>query len=174
VIADPGRLESLHPDKLIPAPDSVPDRFEQGTPPFADLAGVTAAVEHLAQLDGAASGTRRERLLTSMTAVADHESRLFEVLHGGLAAMGHVTTYGKAASRAPTAYFTVAGRTPGDVARHLAERRVNVWSGHNYAWELTGALGIRDSGGAVRAGLVHYNDRSDVDRLLAAVAELAS
>jgi selenocysteine lyase/cysteine desulfurase len=25
----------------------------------------------------------------------------------------------------------------------------------------------------VRAGLVHYNDRSDVDRLLAAVAELA-
>ena len=50
---------------------------------------------------------------------------------------------------------------------------MNVWNGHNYAWELTGALGIRDSGGAVRAGLVHYNDRSDVDRLLAAVAELA-
>jgi selenocysteine lyase/cysteine desulfurase len=50
---------------------------------------------------------------------------------------------------------------------------VNVWNGHNYAWELTAVLGIRDSGGAVRAGLVHYNDRSDVDRLLAAVAELA-
>jgi selenocysteine lyase/cysteine desulfurase len=38
--------------------------------------------------------------------------------------------------------------------------------------ELTGALGIRDAGGAVRAGLVHYNDRSDVDRLLEGVAEL--
>ena len=50
---------------------------------------------------------------------------------------------------------------------------MNVWDGHNYAWELTGALGIRDTGSAVRAGLVHYNDRSDVDRLLAAVAELA-
>ena len=49
---------------------------------------------------------------------------------------------------------------------------MNVWNGHNYAWELTGVLGIRDSGGAVRAGLVHYNDRSDVDRFLAAVAEL--
>jgi cysteine desulfurase family protein (TIGR01976 family) len=173
VIADPALLESLHPDKLIPAPDSVPERFEQGTPPFADLAGVTAAVEHLAQLGHAASGTRRQRLLTSMAAVADHENGLFEIMHGGLAAMGHVTTYGKAASRAPTAYFTVAGHTPGDVARHLAERRINVWSGHNYAWELTGALGIRDSGGAVRAGLVHYNNRSDVDRLLQAVAELA-
>ena len=45
---------------------------------------------------------------------------------------------------------------------------------HTYiAWEVTGVLGIRDAGSAVRAGLVHYNDRSDVDRLLAAVAELA-
>jgi selenocysteine lyase/cysteine desulfurase len=49
---------------------------------------------------------------------------------------------------------------------------VNVWNGHNYAWELTAALGIRDHGSAVRAGLVHYNDRSDVERLLAAVSEL--
>jgi cysteine desulfurase family protein (TIGR01976 family) len=172
VIADPARLAALHPDKLMPAPDSVPDRFEQGTPPFADLAGVTAAVDHLAQLDPAAGGSRRQRLLASMAAVARHEHELFGVLAGGLAAMDHVTSFGQAASRAPTAYFTVAGHTPGDVARHLAQRRVNVWSGHNYAWELTGALGLRGSGGAVRAGLVHYNDASDVDRLLAAVAEL--
>jgi len=94
------------------------------------------------------------------------------VLLGGLAAMGHVTTYGKPASRTATAYFTVAGRTPAEVAGQLASRRINVWHGHNYAWELTGVLGIRDSGSAVRAGLVHYNNRSDVDRLLAAVAEL--
>jgi len=174
VIADPARLESLRPDKLMPAPDSVPDRFEQGTPPFADLAGVTAAVDHLAQLTGTAGGSRRQRLLASMAAVQEYETSLFQVLAGGLAAMGHVTSYGKAASRTPTAYFNVAGQSPGEVARHLAERKINVWSGHNYAWELTGALGIRDSGSAVRAGLVHYNDRSEVDRLLAAVAELGS
>lgn len=42
-----------------------------------------------------------------------------------------------------------------------------------YAWELTGLLGIRDHGSAVRAGLVHYNDRSDVDRLLQALDDLA-
>jgi cysteine desulfurase family protein (TIGR01976 family) len=174
VIADPARLESLRPDKLTPAPDSVPDRFEQGTPPFADLAGVTAAVDHLAQLTGTAGGSRRQRLLASMAAVQEYETSLFQVLAGGLAAMGHVTSYGKAASRTPTAYFNVAGQSPGEVARHLAERKINVWSGHNYAWELTGVLGIRDSGSAVRAGLVHYNDRSEVDRLLAAVAELGS
>jgi cysteine desulfurase family protein (TIGR01976 family) len=173
VIADPALLERLHPDKLAPAPDTVPERFEQGTPPFADFAGVTAAVEHLAALDGAATGTRRERLLASMTAAAAHEQRLFTVMLDGLAAMRGVTLYGKAPRRTATAYFTVEGWTPVKVAAHLAEARVNVWDGDNYAWELTGALGIRDGGSAVRAGLVHYNDRSDVDRLLASVAELA-
>jgi cysteine desulfurase family protein (TIGR01976 family) len=174
VIADPSLLESIHPDKLLPSPDEVPDRFEQGTPPFADLAGVTAAVEHLASLDSDATGTRRERLLTSMTAAESHEQQLLKQLLAGLDAMEHVTTYGKARRRTATAYFTVAGRTPREVAQYLAARRINVWSGHNYAWELAGALGVRDSGGAVRAGVVHYNDREDVDRLLAAVAELGS
>jgi selenocysteine lyase/cysteine desulfurase len=108
-----------------------------------------------------------------MAAVSDYEDRLFTEMLGGLEAMEHVTSYGKAASRTATAYFNVAGHAPAEVAAHLASRKVNVWHGHNYAWELTGALGIRDSGGAVRAGLVHYNDRSDVERLLAAVAELA-
>jgi selenocysteine lyase/cysteine desulfurase len=173
VVADPGLLASLHPDKLVPAPDTVPDRFERGTPPFADLAGVTAAVEHLASLAGPAAGPRRQRVLASMAAAQDHEQALFEALLAGLAGMEKVTLYGQARRRTATAYFTVAGRAPAEVAAHLADRKVNVWHGHNYAWELTGVLGIRDSGSAVRAGLVHYNDRSDVDRLLAAVAELA-
>ncbi|HUZ56565.1 MAG TPA: cysteine desulfurase-like protein [Streptosporangiaceae bacterium] len=173
VIASPALLESLRPDKLVPSPDTVPERFELGTPPFADLAGVTAAVDHLAGLDDAAAGSRRERILASMAAAEQHEQRLFGVLLGGLDGMRHVTTYGKAARRTATAYFTVAGHPPQQVAEHLASRRINVWNGHNYAWELTGVLGIRDAGSAVRAGLVHYNDESDVDRLLEAVAELS-
>ncbi|MGO8885135.1 MAG: cysteine desulfurase-like protein [Streptosporangiaceae bacterium] len=173
VIAAPALLETLSPDKLTPAPDSVPERFERGTPAYADLAGVTAAVDHLAALDDAATGTRRQRLLASMAAVQAYEETLMGELLGGLEAMDHVTTYGKAARRTATAYFTVAGKTPRQVAEHLADRRVNVWNGHNYAWELTKVLGIRDSGSAVRAGLVHYNDRADVDRLLSAVAGLA-
>jgi cysteine desulfurase family protein (TIGR01976 family) len=173
VVAAPELLETLRPDKLASAPDEVPWRFETGTGQLADCAGVVAAVEHLASLDTAATGTRRERLVTSMTAAEAHELRLFGELLAGLAAMPHVTTYGAAARRTATSYFTVAGHTPREVAVHLSDRQVNVWNGHNYAWELTEALGIRGSGGAVRAGLVHYNDRSDVDRVLAAVAELA-
>ena len=174
VIADPALLETLHPDKLASSPNTVPDRFEYGTPAYADLAGVTAAVDHLASLDGERFGTRRERILASMAAVHEYEQDLFGVLLGGLNELSYVTTYGKAANRTATAYFNVAGRTPAEVATHLAERHVNVWHGHNYAWELTGVLGLRDSGGAIRAGLVHYNNRHDVDQLLAAVAELAA
>jgi cysteine desulfurase family protein (TIGR01976 family) len=176
VVADPALLDSLHPDKLAPAPAGVPGRFERGTAAFADLAGVVAAVEHLASLGRGPDlvvATRRQRLLASMAAVEEYETGLFSGLFDGLDAMEHVTSYGRAALRAPTAFFTVAGQTPRQVAEHLAARQVNVWNGDNYAWELAGALGLRDSGGAVRAGLVHYNDQADVDRLLAAVAELA-
>jgi cysteine desulfurase family protein (TIGR01976 family) len=173
VVAAPALLATLDPDKLASSPPTVPERFETGTAALADLAGVTAAVDHLAGLDPiAGGGTRRERLLASLAAAEAYEQELFGAMLDGLAAMPHVTLFGKAARRTATAYFTVTGRTPRDVAEHLATRGVNVWNGHNYAWELTGALGIRDTGGAVRAGLVHYNDRSDVERLLAGVAEL--
>jgi cysteine desulfurase family protein (TIGR01976 family) len=176
VVAAPAVLETIHPDKLAPASAEVPDRFERGTAAFADLAGVAAAVEHLASLGHGPDlvvSTRRQRVLAAMASVEEYEMTLFGRMLDGLAAMGHVTLYGRAARRAPTAFFTVAGHSPRQVAEHLAARQVNVWDGDNYAWELAGALGLRDSGGAVRAGLVHYNDQSDVDRLLAGVAELA-
>jgi len=108
-----------------------------------------------------------------MTAVEEYEMALFARLLDGLGAMSHVTLYGKAARRTPTAFFTVAGLTPREVASRLAARGVNTWNGDNYAYELCGALGLEPDG-AVRAGLVHYNDASDVDRLLAGVGELAS
>ncbi len=187
VIAAPSLLESLHPDKLAPSPDSVPDRFERGTLPFADLAGVAAAVNHLASLSaahldgpgylaGSAAGGRRERVLASMAAVEKYESALFASMLSGLASLGHITLYGARAAdaatrRAPTAFFTVAGLSPRAVAESLAARGVNVWSGNNYALELCRALGLAPDG-AVRAGLVHYNDQTDVDRLLSCLDDL--
>ncbi len=173
VVAAPELLEALQPDKLASSSDTVPERFETGTSAFADFAGVAAAVDHLASLDPVPSGSRRARLIASMTAAEAHEQDLFHQLLDGLTAMPHVTLYGRAKRRTATAYFNVADRTPLEVAEKLAARRVNVWNGHNYAWELTGVLGIRESGSAVRAGLVHYNDQSDVDRLLDGVAALA-
>ncbi|GII58711.1 cysteine desulfurase-like protein [Planotetraspora thailandica] len=172
VISRPDLLVRLSPDKLASSSDDVPDRFETGTSPFADLAGVTAAVDHLAGLNPRATGTRRERLLSSMAAVEAHEQAEFAHLLKGLSSLPRVSLIGSPTRRTATAFFNVAGHTPREVAEHLAARKINVWDGHCYAWELTQALGIRDSGSAVRAGLVHYNDRSDVDRLLNALEDL--
>jgi selenocysteine lyase/cysteine desulfurase len=47
-----------------------------------------------------------------------------------------------------------------------------VWDGDNYAYELMRRYGLDQSGGAVRASIVLYNDERDVDRLLEAVAAL--
>jgi cysteine desulfurase family protein (TIGR01976 family) len=172
VVASPDLLETIQPDKLASSPSDVPERFETGTLPLADLAGVSAAVDHLAGLDPDATGGRRERVLASMATVEAYEQAEFQYLLDGLAALPAVRRLGAPRHRTATAYFTVDGHTPRAVAEYLASRRVNVWSGHSYAWELTAALGIRDRGNAVRAGLVHYNDRSDIERLLTALAEL--
>src|SRR5215212_7988026 len=111
VIADPALLSTLSPMKLASSPGSVPERFETGTAPLADLAGVAAAIEHLAGLDPAATGSRRERLLASMAAAEAHEQDLFAVLIAGLAGLPGVTRYGHPARRTATAWFRVAGYT---------------------------------------------------------------
>ena len=46
----PALLETLHPDKLVPASDTVPERFELGTLPYELMAGTAAAVDFLAGL----------------------------------------------------------------------------------------------------------------------------
>ena len=101
-----------------------------------------------------------------MAAVEAHEAALF----AGCSTASRTRRrdlYGKAARRAPTAFFNVGALDPGAVAEHLASQGVNVWNGNNYAYELCQVLGLQ-SDGAVRAGIVHYNDDSDVDRVLRA------
>ena len=165
--AAPALLEGLHPDKLVPSSDAVPDRFERGTPQLAWLAGVTAAVEFLASLGTGA--TRRERVLSGMAEVAAHEERVFARLLAGLSARDDVHLLGSPGRRTPTVAFTVDGRTPQQVSEDLGKEGVCVWAGDYYAVELMRRVGLADSGGAVRAGVVCYTTDEDVDRLLAAL-----
>ena len=48
-----------------------------------------------------------------------------------------------------------------------------MWSGDNYACELVDALGLRATGGVVRAGIVRHTTVDDVDAILAALTELS-
>ena len=166
-IGDPAVLSGLRPDKLLPSSDAVPDRFEHGTPSFAHLAGVTAAVDWIAS--HGAGATRRERVLSAMALIAQHEQQVFARLVDGLTAHPDVTLVGSPASRTPTVAFTVAGRTPQQVSADLGTQGVCVWAGDYYAVELMRAVGLAGSGGAVRAGVVCYTTTAEVDRLLAAL-----
>jgi cysteine desulfurase family protein (TIGR01976 family) len=171
-VGDPALLETLRPDKLLPSSDAVPDRFEHGTPSFAHHAGTTAAVEWIAA--HGQGGTRRERVLSAMGAIAQHEEQVFARLLAGLAGRDDVTLVGSPARRTPTVAFTVAGRTPQQVSLALGERGVCVWAGNYYAVELMTALGLEAQGGAVRAGVSCYTTEDEVERLLRALDEASA
>lgn len=171
VVADPTLLESLRPEKLAPSPDTVPDRFETGTPPFELFAGLAATVDHLAELVPG-TGSRRERVLASMTAVGEYEAELFGKLLAGLGELPGVTIYGAPVRRTPTVAFRLAGRSPREVTECLGRQGICAWDGNYYALEVMRRLGLEDTGGAVRVGLVHYNTAAEVDRLLAALSDL--
>jgi cysteine desulfurase family protein (TIGR01976 family) len=173
VIADPALLATLEPRKLVPSPDQGPERFERGTASFEQLAGVAAAVDWIGGLTVAA-GSRRQRVLAAMRAIERYLEELAAFARDGLTGIDGVRILGAARSRTSTISFTVRGVTPADVAAALDRDGVNVWDGDNYAYELMQRLGLGDSGGAVRASLVLYNDRSDVQRLVDAVSEVAA
>lgn len=172
VVAHPGLLEELWPDKLLPASDRVPDRFETGAPPFELYAGVAASVDHLAALCPEAAGTRRERLRTSLAAVSRYEEELFTRLDAALRAMPHLQVLGDPSWTTPTLSFSVDRMRPRQAATELARRGVCAWDGDFYSRELFDAIGVNETGGAVRLGLMHYNTVEEVDRLIEAVADL--
>ncbi|MFG3084098.1 cysteine desulfurase-like protein [Streptomyces sp. BPPL-273] len=171
--ARPEFLETLRPDKLLPSSDAVPERFELGTLPYELLAGARAAVDFLAGLETEAGGTRRERLVASFAALEAHEDALRGRIERGLAGLDGVTVHSRAARRTPTLLFTVAGLSPAEVYRRLAERGVDAPAGTFYALEAARHLGLGDEGG-VRVGLAPYTSADDVDRLLTALASLTT
>ncbi|MGA1661408.1 MAG: cysteine desulfurase-like protein [Candidatus Nanopelagicales bacterium] len=170
--ASPELLETLHPDKLLPATNVVPERFELGTLPYELLAGVTAAVDVLADLVPS-EGTRRERVLTSMGALEDYEDALHARMREGLEDIPGITLYSNAKHRTPTETFTIDGFDGEAISAFLAERGVNAPAGNFYALEVSRSLGLGDTGG-VRVGLAPYSSIDDVERLIAGLRALTS
>jgi cysteine desulfurase family protein (TIGR01976 family) len=173
-------LEQLDPYKVRPAPEELPWCFETGTPSHEGMAGVTAAVDYFAWIGetlAACPGSRREKIVAGMDVLLDYEAILGARLVGGLQQIPGVRILGitepsAMARRVPTVAFVHDRIAPADIARGLAERNIFAWSGHNYALELVRALGIEQSGGAVRLGPVHYNTVDEIDLVLDAVTAI--
>lgn len=171
--ADPALLETVWPDKLAPATNDVPERFEFGTLPYEMMAGVTAAVDFIAAIDPGTGSTRRERLTASLHSVDTHEFNLRLQIEADLAEIDGITVYSRAGQRTPTLLFDLAGRSSSDMAQFLADRDILAPAGSFYAMETFNRLGL-DQPDAVRVGLAPYSNEEDAHRLYEALVAFAA
>ena len=174
-------LRALPPHRVRCQSDDIPDRFCTGTPQTELLAGLSATVDYLAWAGEQTghSGSRRDLMLGAYEAFNAHEAGLTRRLVAGLAALPGVKVMGITnpnlfAHRVPTISFTHETISTHRFADELAAQDINVWSGHNYAYEPARLLGLDEDEGVVRIGLAHYNTESEVERVLDAVARLVS
>ena len=189
-----GRLDLLKrfaAYKVRPSNPNPPHKFETGTLNHEGLAGVLAAVNYLAALGreyGAPPGViepaksghyegRRRELKQAMNTIRAYERPLFTYMLEEIQKIPGITVYGipnpeEFAERCPTLAFTREGFTPRAIATYLGNQGIFVWDGNYYAVSVTERLGLEGSGGMVRVGLVHYNTREEIDRLLTALREM--
>jgi selenocysteine lyase/cysteine desulfurase len=153
------------------------------------VAGALAAVEYIASVGdrfGSAYASefpgftgRRLALKTAMRAIRVYEMELFERLLAGLEAIPGVRIWGVtdrdrlAAERTPTAAITLDACSPRAAAEALGRQAITTWDGDFYAQALIERLGLFEAGGVLRIGISHYNTAAEIDRLLAALREIA-
>jgi cysteine desulfurase/selenocysteine lyase len=132
-------------------------KFGAGTPNVSGAVGLAAAVDYLRGQDRGA--------------LARHEAQLTEY---GLKRLGEVPGLRllgprSAAQRLPVFSFVIAGRTPGEILRHLDSRGIAVRAGDLAALPLLKRLGVTE---ATRASCYVYTDTSELDRLADALHQL--
>ena len=174
-------LKRLQPYKVRANTDAVPQRWEWGTLNHECIAGITACVDYLADLGRnvePSAHNRRATLLAAYRAIHSYERELCERLLRGLLQIPRLKLYGIADiarfdERCPTLAVRIAGHTPLELATKLGERGFFTWDGNYYALNLTERIDVEKDGGFLRIGLAHYNTAEEVDRLLAALNEIA-
>jgi cysteine desulfurase/selenocysteine lyase len=138
--------------------NTLPHKFEAGTPNVAGAVGLAAACECL------------ERL--GMAAVRTHERELTAAASSRLGALPGIRVLGPTPDdRGGVVSFTVQGIHPHDVSTILDEANVCVRAGHHCAQPLMRRL---DVPATTRASFYVYNDDRDVDALVAAVQRAQS
>jgi cysteine desulfurase/selenocysteine lyase len=136
-------LRSFHPNSL-------PHKFEAGTPAIAEAAGFGAAVDYLSSL--------------GMDAIAAHEHEITEYALERLEEVPGVKVFGPGAEhKGGVAAFTLDGVHPHDVAQILDRDGIAVRAGHHCAQPLHEKFGIPATS---RASFYLYNTKDEVDLLV--------
>jgi cysteine desulfurase family protein (TIGR01976 family) len=170
-------LESWPVYKLRPSSNALPGKWMIGTQSHECIAGVKAAIEYLADLKPSSGMGRRHRLETSLASLHDYEREIGKRLLAGLVERDRFKVWGirdpqRWDWRVPTFSFTDRYLSPTRLVEFLAQRHIHAWAGNNYALEISERLGVEQTGGFVRLGLLHYNTHAEVDKVLAALDAL--
>ena len=132
--------------------NTIPHKFEAGTPPIAAAIGLGAAVDYLSAI--------------GMSAIASHEDALLRYATEQLGKLPGVRLIGTARHKAAVLSFAVEGIHPHDVGTLLNQEGVAVRTGHHCAQPLMKRLGVTATS---RASFSFYNTFADVDALVAGI-----
>jgi cysteine desulfurase family protein (TIGR01976 family) len=173
-------LEELEAYKVRPAPQSPPEKWMTGTQSHEAIAGALAAVEYIADLGRTLAGNdglpRRAALREAYREIGLYERALVARLLAGLDQIPEVKVWGINAperidERVATVSITHDRFSAAEMAEQLGRAGFFVWHGNYYALQLTESLGL-EPGGMLRAGMVHYNTLTEVERFLEALHAL--
>lgn len=131
-------------------PNSLPYKFEAGTPAIAEAVGLGAAVDYLTEV--------------GMDRIAAHEREITEYALERLEEIPGVKLFGPSADKkGGVAAFTLEGVHPHDVAQILDRDGIAVRAGHHCAQPLHEKFGIPATS---RASFYLYNTKAEVDLLV--------
>lgn len=131
-------------------PQTVPHRFEAGTPNIAGVIGMAAALTWLKTQDVQAG----EKHAQNLAAMAEKQLSQIEGFRSFRA------------QNASLLAFDIAGVHHSDLVTLLAEQSIALRAGQHCAQPLMDALGVK---GTLRASFAPYNNEEDVARLVGAV-----
>jgi cysteine desulfurase / selenocysteine lyase len=137
--------------------NTIPHKFEAGTPPIAAAIGLGTSVDYLQGV--------------GMEAIAAHEHELLAYATQQLSAIDGVRIIGTAAQKAAVLSFVIDGVHPHDVGTILNEDGVAVRTGHHCAQPVMQRYGIPAT---ARASFYLYNTMEEVDALADGIRKVQS
>ncbi len=135
----------------------LPHKFEAGTPNIADGIGLASAIDYYSQFEE--------------SEVAAHERDLLNYATEQLLGIDGLRIIGTAANKASVISFLLADSHPFDVGTILDQLGIAVRTGHHCTQPLMDFYGIQ---GTARASFAMYNNRDDIDHLVAGINKAAS
>lgn len=132
--------------------NTIPHKFEAGTPPIAAAIGLGAAVDYLSTI--------------GMSAIHDYELSLLDYASEQISRMPGVRIIGTAEHKAAVLSFVVEGIHPHDIGTLLNEDAIAVRTGHHCAQPVMQRFKLPAT---TRASFAFYNTMAEVDALVAGI-----